>query len=239
MKRQLTVVLFVIAFFGWNQSVRAGEITGTVTYEGEAPKLKPLKMDADPICVGKHTEDVMPQSIVLSERNTLGNIFVYVKSGLPKTNFPVPTEPVVINQQGCMYTPHVIGVMAGQPVKILNPDGTLHNVHALSKAKANPEFNLAMPKFRTEITTVFKEPEFMFPIKCDVHPWMGAWVTVMAHPYFAVTGVDGKFTIPKLPPGTYEVEAWHEKLGTQSASITITGDEKQEANFKFSRPAEK
>jgi len=136
-----------------------------------------------------------------------------------------------------MYNPHVFGIMVGQPLKILNPDGTLHNIHVLSKI--NPEFNLAMPKFRKEMTKTFKKEEFMFTIKCDVHPWMGGWASVMSHPYFAVTADDGQFSIAGLPAGTYEVEAWHEKLGTRSASVTITDDETKELNFTFSRPEKK
>ena len=167
----------------------------------------------------------------------MGNVFVYVSKGVPKKDYPVPTTEAVINQEGCQYHPHVLGLMKGQTLKILNPDGTLHNVHAMPKE--NKEFNLAMPKFRTEITTTFDKPEFMFPIKCDVHPWMGAWIAVMSHPYFAVSGTDGKFTIADLPPGEYEIQAWQEKLGTQTATVTIaTADEAKEVNFKFAKPSQ-
>jgi hypothetical protein len=124
--------------------------------------------------------------------------------------------------------------MVGQTVKILNPDGTLHNVHAMTKV--NQEFNLAMPKFRTEITKVFDKPEFMFALKCDVHPWMSAYGSVMAHPFFAVTQKDGKFEIKGLDAGTYEIEAWHEKLGVKTMQITVTADESKQADFTFAKP---
>jgi len=215
----------------------AASVTGIVKYDGQAPKFREIKMDADPICLSKHGEKVLPQTLVLGEGNTMGNVFVHIKSKLPKKNFPAPTEPAVITQAGCMYAPHVIGVMVGQPLKILNPDGTLHNVHALSKI--NPEFNLAMPKFRKETTKIFKKAEFMFPVKCDVHPWMSSWVSVMPHPYFMVTEDDGVFEIANLPPGTYQLEAWHEKLGTKTASVTITEDGPNEVNFTFARPTKK
>ncbi len=218
-------------------TVHAATITGTVKFDGEAPNFKEIKMDADPVCLTHHNSPVYPQSLVLGDGNTMGNVFVYVKSGLAKKDYPAPQEPVVIDQKGCMYDPHVIGVMVGQTVKILNPDGTLHNIHAMSKE--NPEFNMAMPKFRTEVTKVFDKPEFMFPIKCDVHPWMSGWVSVMPHPFFATTPKDGKFKIDNLPAGTYDLEAWHEKLGVQKATITVAEGETKEANFTFSKPAAK
>lgn len=237
MKKHRAVVVFVnclvVLFFV--SSSQAASVSGVVKYEGTAPRFKEIKMDADPLCPEKHTGPVYPQTLILGDGNTMGNVFIYVKSGLPNQQYPAPAEPVVISQTGCMYDPHVFGVMVGQPVKILNPDGTLHNVHAMSKV--NPEFNLAMPKFRTETTKVFDKPEFMFAFKCDVHPWMLAWGSVMSHPFFSVTKQDGKFTINDLPAGTYEIEAWHEKMGTQTASVTVTDGETKEANFTFSRPS--
>lgn len=210
-------------------------ISGVVKYEGAAPKFKEIKMDADPLCLEKHTGSVFPQTLLLGEGNTMANVFVHVKNGLPNQTHTAPTQPVVLTQHGCMYDPHVFGVMVGQPVKILNPDGTLHNVHAMSKV--NPEFNLAMPKFRTEATKVFDKAEFMFAFKCDVHPWMLAWGSVMSHPYFATTKQDGKFTIDNLPAGTYAIEAWHEKLGTQTASVTLADGEAKEISLIFSKPS--
>ncbi|HLF17866.1 MAG TPA: carboxypeptidase regulatory-like domain-containing protein [Candidatus Omnitrophota bacterium] len=214
---------------------QAATITGLAKFEGEKPNLKEIKMDADPICSTHHSGPVYPQTIVLGENGELGNIFVRVIAGLPKTEYPAPQTEVVIDQKGCMYDPHVAGAMVGQTVKILNPDGTLHNVHALPKV--NEEFNLAMPKFRTEVTKVFDKVEFMFPLKCDVHPWMGAWIAIMDNPYFATTGADGKFTLNDLPAGEYELEAWHEKLGTQTAKVTLAEGESKEVNFSFSKPS--
>ena len=211
----------------------AGSVTGTVKFDGDAPKFKEIKMDADPICVAQHKDAVFPQTLVLGAGNTMGNIFVYVKNA-PAGDYKAPTEPVVVDQKGCNYTPHIIGVMVGQPVKILNPDGTLHNVHALSKV--NQEFNMAMPKFRTEVSKSFDKPEFMFAMKCDVHPWMSAWISVMPTPFFAVTKEDGKFEINGLPDGTYTIEAWHEKLGTKTTTVTITGGAAQTADFTFAAP---
>lgn len=212
----------------------AATIKGAVSYEGEVPNLKPIDMGADAICLSKHVSAVMPQVLVLDENKKMANVFVQITSGLPKQDYPVPTEPVVLTQEGCQYHPHVVGVQVGQTVKLLNPDGTLHNVHAL--CKVNAEFNLAMPKFRTEMTRIFDKVETMFPIKCDVHPWMAGWISVMAHPYFNVSQANGSFEIANVPAGTYELEAWHEKLGIQKASVTVTADETKEVNFTFSRP---
>lgn len=222
--------------FGFYATAHAASIKGAARYEGNVPQLKEINMDADPLCQAKHDKTVYSQTLVLGDGNTMGNVFVRISGGVPQKDYPVPAEPVIISQQGCMYTPHVFGVMVGQPVKILNPDGTLHNVHALSKI--NAEFNIAMPQFRAETSKVFDKEEFMFPIKCDVHPWMLSWAAVMSHPFFAVTQADGQFTIDNLPAGTYEVEAWHEKLGTQKSSVTLAEGETKELNFTFSRPSE-
>ena len=234
-RQKICLILAVLTSILISGQVNAASIAGVAKYDGEVPKFREIKMDADPICLSKHSKQVFPQSLELGENKEMANVFVHVISKLPKNTYPAPTEPAVLDQHGCMYSPHVLGVMVGQPLKILNPDGTLHNVHALSKE--NPEFNLAMPKFRAETTKTFEKPEFMFPIKCDVHPWMESWVSVMSHPYFSVTKIDGVFNIDNLPSGTYELEAWHEKLGTQTASVTLAEGDATEVNFTFSKPS--
>lgn len=212
----------------------AGSVTGTIKYDGQVPNLRPLKMDADPGCAKKHSGPVAPEVLVLGSGNTMANIFVWAKSGVPAKSYPVPSEPVVLDQHGCQYVPHVAGIMVGQTLKIMNSDGLLHNIHALPEV--NKGFNQAMPAAVTEAEHVFDKQEVMFKVKCDVHPWMGAYIGVVSHPFFAVTGKDGKFTISGLPAGTYEIEAWHEKLGTKTASVTISGDEAKTADFSFSPP---
>ncbi len=230
---RFTICLTVITFFA--SSTLAGTITGNIKYEGKVPKFREIKMDADPICLTKHTDAVFPQTLELGEGQTMANIFVYISKGVPKKDYPTPTEPLVLDQEGCMYAPYVSGVMVNQDIKVLNPDGTLHNVHAVPKI--NAEFNIAMPKFRKEVTKSFDKPEMYIPFKCDVHPWMIAYVSVMEHPFFDTTETDGNFEITGLPAGTYEVSAWHQKLGTQTASVTIAAEgESQTADFIFSRP---
>ena len=208
-------------------------ITGSVRYEGEVPAMKPIDMAADPGCAKKHTTPAEPELLVLGAGNTVGNVYVHVAGGLPAGSYPPPAQPAEIDQDGCRYKPHVLGIVRGQKLKFVNSDGLLHNVHALPEV--NKPFNMAMPATRTEAEVTFTETESMFKIKCDVHPWMGAWVAVSDHPFFAVTGTDGRFEIRGLPAGSYEIEAWHEKLGTQKASVTVADGASASADFVLKR----
>lgn len=237
LRTKIVLGILTVTSFICFSSVNAATVSGIIKFDGEAPKFKEIKMDADPVCKTFHSGPVFPQTLVLGEGNTMGNVFVRIKSGLKPGNYPAPTTEMVIDQKGCEYTPHVAAVVAGQSVKVLNPDGTLHNVHILSKV--NPEQNIAMPKFRKEISVKFDKAEPMFAVKCDVHPWMGAWVTVQSNPFFSVTTTDGKYSIENLPAGTYEIEAWHEKLGTQSASVTVGETDTATQDFSFAAPTKK
>ena len=210
----------------------ASSVTGTVTFAGTAPALKPLSMDADPACAKKHSAPVPSERLVLGPANAMANVIVYVSKGLPAgKTWPAPGTPVVLDQKGCQYVPHAQGIMVGQAYRILNSDGILHNVHSLPKV--NPQFNKPMPPTMKETTTTFTKPEPIFQIKCDVHPWMTAYIGVFTHPFFSATGKDGKFTISGLDAGTYEITAWHEKLGTQTASLTVAANDAKTQNFKF------
>ncbi len=212
----------------------AGSITGTVTYNGKVPSLKPLAMDADPGCASKHSGPVPSEVLVLGSGNTMANVMVRVKNA-PAGNQPAPTQPAVIDQKGCQYSPHVLGLRVGQTLKLKNSDGILHNVHALPKV--NTPFNRAMPANVLESEAKFGKEEGMFLVKCDVHGWMTAYVGVFGNPFFAVSGKDGKYTIPNLPPGSYEIEAWHEKLGVKTATVTVAADKPATADFAFAPPS--
>ena len=234
---RLRLAAALVALSVWpGVAIAASSITGTVTFTGKAPTLKPLSMDADPACAKKHSGPVPNEMLVLGNGNTMGNIMVYVSKGVPAgKSWPAPKNPAVLDQKGCQYIPHVQGIMVGQAYKILNSDGVLHNVHALPKI--NRGFNRPMPATVKEASATFDKPEAMFQIKCDVHPWMSAFVGAFNHPFFSVTGADGKFTISGLDPGTYEITAWHERLGTQTASVTVGASDKKTQDFKFASPA--
>lgn len=197
-------------------------INGTIRFGAEARRVPAvLNMEADPVCAEKNAANpITEQAFLLDESKGLANVLIQVKAGLPDMEFPAPESEVVFSQEGCNYDPHILIVRVGQKVRILNPDGTLHNVHVFGKV--NQEFNQAMPKFQTEIEQVFEKVETEpFAIKCDVHPWMNSFGVVLDHPYAAVTGSDGSFSIPNLPSGTYQVEVWHELLGSQTHEVTV------------------
>jgi len=229
----LCVAAGVVAATMWpGLAVAASSINGTITFDGKVPPLKPLAMDADPACAKKHSAPVPNEMLVLGNGNTMGNIMVWVSKGLPAgKTWPAPKTPVTLDQKGCQYVPHVQGIMVGQAYKILNSDGILHNVHALPKI--NRGFNRPMPGNVKEATATFDKAEPMFQIKCDVHPWMNAYLGAFTHPFFSATGTDGKYTISGLDPGTYEITAWHERLGTQTATVTVGANETKSQNFKF------
>lgn len=229
-----TLIVFVLVNLGFS-----GDVEGKITFDGKAPKMKPLRMDADPVCVANN--DIQPRKewLVLDENNGVKNVLVFIKeskSGSFADNYDSPKEAAVIDQKGCVYVPHVLGVMVGQQLDILNSDGTLHNIHALPKV--NKEFNKAMPRSKKQMSVTFDKVEAPFKVKCDVHPWMGAFVGVFEHPYFAVTDDSGSYTISGLAPGKYVVEAWHEKLGSKTADLTVD-DSGATQNFTFTKPKKK
>jgi plastocyanin len=212
----------------------AGEVNGVVAFEGTAPKNEPIKMNADPVCVKANTTPQEQETYVVTD-GKLANVFVYVKDGLSAYSFDPPTGMLTFDQKNCRYHPHVFGARVGQAVEIVNSDPTLHNIHALPKD--NAEFNNGQPIQGMKMTHTFTAKEVMVPFKCDVHGWMNAYVGVVDHPFFAVTDKDGKFSFKGLPPGTYTIEAWHEKLGTQTATVTIAAKETKDANFSFKAAA--
>jgi plastocyanin len=216
-------------------TANAGSVKGTVSLDGTAPKNEAIKMNADPVCMREAKGTQLQETyIVGSDGKTLGNVFVYVKDGLGNYVFDTPTESATIDQKECRYHPHVFGMRVGQPLEIVNSDPTLHNIHAMPKA--NQEFNNGQPIQGMKMSHTFTAPEVMVPFKCDVHGWMNAYVGVLPHPYFATTKEDGKFELKDLPAGTYTIEAWHEKLGPMTQSVTIAAKETKDVNFTF-KPA--
>ena len=200
-------------------------ITGIVTFNGEAPEMTVLDMAGDPECEELNQENPKRrQVLVLGDDQRIANVLVQIKGGLPAIEHEAATGVVELDQGGCQYAPHVFALRVGQTLKIFNPDRMWHNVRA--SATVNRGFNTWMPSFRTEMEKVFDQAETTpFAVKCDVHPWMNAWVAVFDHPYFAVTGSDGAFTIGNLPAGTYELEIWHERLPPQTHTVTVAAGE--------------
>ena len=236
MKINLLTMMISVAFIN---VIWAGDVSGTITFEGSAPKMKPLRMDADPVCVANNEVKPRKEWLILGKDNGVKNMLVYVKeskSGSLSKNYDAPKDAAVIDQKGCVYVPHVLGIMTGQQLDILNSDGTLHNIHALPKV--NKEFNKAMPRSKKLMSVKFDKSEDPFKIKCDVHPWMGAYLGVFDHPYFAVTDDSGSYTISGLPAGKFVIEAWLENVGTQTADITVD-DCGASQDFSFKKPSKK
>lgn len=206
-----------------------GTITGKVNFDGMKPTPKKIDMSAVPACEHAHPGGAPSEEVVVNPNNTLKNTFVWVKAGLPAKNWQVPSTPVDLDQQGCMYTPHVIGVMTGQPIAIRNSDPTNHNIHPLPAV--NQEWNESQPPGSGVRMQSFPRQEVMIPLKCNVHNWMRAYIGVVSHPFFAVTGDDGTYTIKGLPPGTYTIEIVHEKYGKQEQQVTVGAKESKTADF--------
>jgi plastocyanin len=211
----------------------AGEVNGKVVLEGAPGPNDPIKMNSDPVCVKENKGTPTQEYFVVGDGGALGNVFVYVKDGLGNYVYDEPTQPATIDQKGCKYTPHVFGVRVGQKLVISNSDPTLHNIHAIPKA--NQEFNTGQPIQGMKTEHTFTAKEVMVPFKCDVHGWMNAHVGVLDHPYFATTGTDGSFSLKSLPPGTYTIEAWHEKLGATTQSVTVGPKETKTVSFTFKK----
>jgi plastocyanin len=210
---------------------QAAELKGTVKYTGATPKEELVKMNADPVCLKENAGKKIPKGdVAVNSNKTLANVFVYIKD-FKGTAPAAPTTAVEFDQQGCMYHPRVLGVRVNQPIKLVNSDPTLHNVHALPKA--NSGFNLGMATKGQTVEKKFTKPEQMVRMKCDVHGWMTAYIGVMDHPYFAVTSGDGGFAIKDLPPGEYTLAAWQEKLGEKTQKVTVKDGAPTAADFTF------
>jgi plastocyanin len=207
----------------------AGNVTGHVTLQGTAPANEPIKTKSDPNC----KVPIATQSYVVARDGALANVFVYVKDGLGNRVFPPPADTVVLGQKNCQYEPHVLGIQVGQTLDIVSSDPTLHNVHGGTRDTSNREFNYGQPIPGVKNQHSFSTKEVLYPFSCDVHKWMGAFIGIVDHPFYAVTSADGTFSLKGLPPGTYTIEAWHEKLGTQTQTVTVGAKETKDVAFTF------
>ena len=211
-----------------------GTITGTVHYAGTPPPPTPINFGAEQQCALIHgATRPNVEDVVIDGHGAVRDVLIYVTGEVPG-QYAAPTEPLVFEQRGCLFVPHVGAIMVGQPVEVRNGDPILHNVRAQSKL--GQSFNIAQPVQGMKTTKRLLKPEIGIPLKCDVHFWMTGYLHVLAHPFFAITGPDGAFTLTGLPPGTYTLEAWHGKLGIKQLTVTVNGDESQSAAFTFANP---
>ena len=215
----------------WKPAGNEGSLTGKVSFKGAAPKLRAISMEADSVCAAKHSKPVYPETVVVNDNGTLRNVFVYVKSGLEGKTFAVPGAPVVLDQEGCLYKPHVLGIQANQELKVVSSDKTTHNIHPLPKV--NREWNISQPPGADPIMRTFTRPEATIPVKCNQHPWMRAYIHVLSHPFYSVSGEDGSFKLEGLPPGDYELEAVHEEYGAMTQKVSVPASGSAAADFTF------
>ena len=208
-----------------------GELSGKVAFQGGKPKLATIHMDQDPVCVQKHSTPVHVEDNAVNDNGTLPNVFVYIKEGADKYAFTPPADPVTLDQNGCMYKPHVFGILTGQDLHVTSSDPTTHNIHPMPKD--NREWNESQPPGAAPLEKKFTRTEVMIPVKCNQHPWMRAYIGVMKTPLFAVTGSDGSFTIKGVPPGDYTIEAWTATFGTQDQKVTVAPKETKTVDFSF------
>ncbi len=197
----------------------AGAISGKVLFTGAAPVMPIIDFSSNPQCERQHPKPQRAQVVVVNPNGTLKNVFVWVKSGLPAAHWTPPAEAAKLDQTGCLYEPHVLGMMRDQRLEIVNSDPVNHNIHA--ESVANSAWNESQPPRAEHKFKQFASEEVLIPVSCSVHPWMKSWIGVSPHPFFAVTGDDGSFTLKGLPPGAYTVEAVHEKYGRKEGKVTV------------------
>lgn len=213
-----------------SKAAGTASLRGVVKFEGRAPKPAPINMAADPSCAKQHPTAVLSQEVVTDAKGGLQNVIVFVADGLTGQTFETPTQPVVFDQKGCIFQPHVLAMQANQRMEVVNNDPTSHNIHPVPAN--NLEWNKAEPP-GSKMEETFAREEVAIRVKCNIHPWMRGYIAVFKHPYFAVTGKDGSFDLGNLPPGTYTIKAWHEKLGTSTQKITVGADETKVIDFVF------
>lgn len=207
----------------------AGSVTGNIKFAGKAPVRNVIDMSGDPACVEAHKGKAYDESLVVGANGSVANAFVYIKSGLEGKKFAVPAQPVVIDQNGCWFRPRIMGVQTGQTFQVINSDPVTHNIHPM--AMTNREWNHSQGAGDPPMNRKFQQAEVMIPVKCNIHSWMRAYIGVLDHPYFAVSGEDGSFTIANLPAGTYTLAVWQEKLGTQEQQVTVAPKTAATAEF--------
>ena len=213
---------------------QAGNISGKVIYEGEAPPAQEIDMNSEPECAKVHSGPILSQRLLVDESGGLANAFLSIEDDFEDLKFKVPSEPITIDQAGCVYTPLVLGVRAGQKLMVTNSDPVTHNIHPLPRF--NRESNRTQSAGAEPLHLPFGRPEMMIPVKCNLHSWMVSFVSVMSHPFFAVSAADGSFEIQGLPPGEYTLVAMHERLGRQKVAVTVGPGESKSIEILYKQP---
>jgi hypothetical protein len=231
--RSKNILLTLFTLLVCSSLMFAGTVSGKVTYTGTPAHQKPIDMSKEPSCAKQHATPITTESVVTGPNNALENVVVYVSSGAPDDG-QVPAQAVTFEQKGCQYIPHVLVMHTNQELKIINSDQTSHNIHPL--AKVNREWNKSQPPGTPPISDKYDKPEFI-SVKCNVHPWMHGAFAVLSTNHYDVSKGGGDFKLPNLPPGKYTITAWHEDYGTQTADITITGNETKDVSFTFKAKA--
>ena len=212
-------------------SATAGTITGRVLFQGTPPTMPVIDMSSNPNCERQHKAPFRAETVIVNPNGTLRNVFVHLKDGLAPAKWTPPAQAAKLDQNGCVYEPHVQGIVTGQSLEILNDDPVNHNVHA--ECQKNAAWNESQPPRAEHKFKTFGSEEILFPVTCSVHPWMRAWIGVSPHPFFAVSGEDGTFRIEGVPPGTYTVEAVHEKFGRKEGKLTLSPSGSASIEFTY------
>ena len=210
----------------------AGSVTGTIKFDGVVPQMKTINMIDVPNCAKLHSSPVMTESVVPGDNGTLQNVVVYLQGDFSGYSFPQATEAVKVNQEGCIYTPHVVAVMTGDPLEVTNKDAVTHNINAMSQLHQG--WNETQVQGGQPIVRRFSKEEIPMTVKCNMHPWMRFYAAVVNHPYFQVTGKDGQFALRNVPPGTYTLTAWQETYGTKKQNLVVQPKQEQAVSITFS-----
>jgi len=232
----LTMTVLALSVSGWVSAGLAepddapASLTGVVKFNGTAPKPARIDMSADPTCAKAHPTPAATEDIVVGDDGGLANVVIYVSDGLTSHTFQPPQQPAVFEQKGCQYKPHVLAMQANQKLDVVNSDETTHNIHP--NPNNNREWNMTQPH-GMPLEQTFTREEIAIPVKCNIHPWMRGYIAVFKHPYFVVSDKNGSFSLKDLPPGTYTITAWQEKLGTLNQKITVGAGESKTLDFAF------
>jgi plastocyanin len=230
------IALIAFSQSGWGPAGAAGPadaaatLSGVVKFQGIAPKPKAIDMSSDPNCAKAHPTPATTEEVVVGADNGLANVIVYVSDGLGDRTFQPPDQPVVLEQKGCEYRPHVLALQTKQKLDVVNADETTHNIHP--SPNNNREWNMTQPH-GMPLEQAFAREEIAIPVKCNIHPWMKGYIAVFKHPYFVVSDKKGSFDLKDLPPGSYTITAWHEKLGMLTQKITVGAGETKTLDFTF------